>query len=461
MSPFATISGGLPAESYSRELLEAVSAAVFATDAVGRIVFYNQAAADLWGVRPELGKTEWTGAWRLYRLDGTPLPHDQAPMAIALTEKRALGNIEIIAERPDGSRVNLIPHATLLYDASGNVTGAVNWLEDVTDRERGDVYVQRLAAIVESSHDAVISKDLNGVINSWNQGAQRLFGYRAEDVVGKSITILFPPDHLDEEPTILERIRRGERIEHYETVRRRKDGTLVDISLTVSPVRNAEGKIIGASKVARDITEHKRAQQQRDLLLREMIHRTKNLLSIAGSLVVLGGRSAGTREQTLKDIRERLSALSRAQDLTLPDAGGTTTRTTTLHTLLQTIMAPFSDRKNAGSFAANGPDAGLTGNAVTSFALLLHEFATNACKYGSLCQSGGRVNVEWSLVNDELSLIWTERGGLPVQGAPRSEGFGSVLTQAIARQLGGQITRDWKPEGLTISLSVPAGRLTA
>jgi PAS domain S-box-containing protein len=382
-------------------------------------------------------------------------------MAIALREKRTVENIEIIAERPDGSRVKLSPHATLLYDASGNVTGAVNWLEDVTDRERSDVYAQRLAAIVENSNDAVISKDVNGIINSWNQGAQRLFGYSAEDVVGKSITILIPPDRLDEERTILERIRRGENVEHYETVRRRKDGTVVDISLTVSPVRNAEGKIVGASKVARDITENKRAQQQRDLLLREMIHRTKNLLSIAASLVVLGGRSARTRDETLKDIRERLGALSRAQDLTLPDAGGTTTRTTTLHTLLQTIMAPFSDRKNAGSIATNGPDVQLTGNAVTSFALLLHEFATNACKHGSLCQAGGRVNVEWSLLNDELALIWIERGGPPIQGAPRSEGFGSVLVQAMARQLGGQIARDWKPEGVTIQLSIPAGRLTA
>ena len=123
VSPFATVCGGLPAESYARELLEAVPAAVFATDAVGRIVFYNQAAVDLWGIRPELGKTEWTGAWRLYRLDDTPLPHDQAPMAIALKEKRSVGNIEIIAERPDGTRVNLIPHPTLLYDASGSVTG--------------------------------------------------------------------------------------------------------------------------------------------------------------------------------------------------------------------------------------------------------------------------------------------------------------------------------------------------
>ena len=129
---------------------------------------------------------------------------------------------------------------------------------------------QRLAAIVESSDDAIISKDLNGTIISWNRGAERLFGYRAEEAIGKPIIMLIPEDHIDEEPDILRRIRQGDRIEHYETVRRRKDGSLVDISLTVSPIKDVQGKIIGASKIARDISERKRAekalQEARDLL---------------------------------------------------------------------------------------------------------------------------------------------------------------------------------------------------
>jgi PAS domain S-box-containing protein len=118
----------------------------------------------------------------------------------------------------------------------------------------------QMAAIVESSDDAIISKDINGIIQSWNRGAELLFGYRADEVVGRSIAILIPAERLDEEPGILERIRKGESVDHYETVRRRKDGTLIDISLTVSPMRDAEGKIIGASKIARDVTEQKRAE---------------------------------------------------------------------------------------------------------------------------------------------------------------------------------------------------------
>jgi two-component system, chemotaxis family, CheB/CheR fusion protein len=124
-----------------------------------------------------------------------------------------------------------------------------------------------LAAIVESSDDAIISKTLEGVISTWNRGAERLFGYAAEEVIGKSITLLIPPSHIDEEATILAKLRRGERIDHYETVRMRKDGTLIHVSLTVSPVKDLNGTIIGASKIARDITDRKRA----DAALRQEI----------------------------------------------------------------------------------------------------------------------------------------------------------------------------------------------
>src|SRR6185312_14025472 len=119
----------------------------------------------------------------------------------------------------------------------------------------------RLAAIIESSEDAIISKTLDGVIQTWNAGAERLFGYRAEEAVGRSITLIVPPERLDEEKEILARLSRGERIDHFETVRMTKDGGRVDISLTVSPIRDAGGRIVGASKVARDVTERRREEE--------------------------------------------------------------------------------------------------------------------------------------------------------------------------------------------------------
>src|SRR5436190_3907935 len=121
-----------------------------------------------------------------------------------------------------------------------------------------------LAALIDSAEDAIISKTLEGIITSWNKGAQRIFGYTADEVIGKPVTILIPEGHLDEEPTILARLRAGERIEHYETIRRRKDGTLINISLTVSPIIGPNGRIVGASKIARDTTEQQQARKALD-----------------------------------------------------------------------------------------------------------------------------------------------------------------------------------------------------
>ena len=139
-----------------------------------------------------------------------------------------------------------------------------------------------LASIVESSDDAIISKTLDAIITSWNKGAERMFGYTAEEAVGQSVTILIPPDRQHEERTILERIGRGERIEHYETVRQRKDGSLIAISLTVSPIKNVEGRIVGASKIARDLTERKQAEARENILMAELTH--MNRVAAAGVL---------------------------------------------------------------------------------------------------------------------------------------------------------------------------------
>ena len=151
-------------------------------------------------------------------------------------------------------------------------------LIDLSDRKRADQIGQRLASMIELSDDAIVSKNLDGTITSWNKGAERIFGYTAAEAVGQSITILIPSEHQQEE-TILERIRRGQRVDPFETVRRRKDGSLIDISLTVSPVKNEQGEIVGASKIAHDITERKRHEAQIALLAREAEHRTRNILA--------------------------------------------------------------------------------------------------------------------------------------------------------------------------------------
>ena len=163
-------------------------------------------------------------------------------------------------------RIGVIRSALMEIDSRPHVLSSFT---DLTERKQAEDAIGQLAAIVESSDDAIVSKDLNGVIMSWNKGAEKLFGYAAEEVIGRSIMILIPPDRLDEETRVLESIQRGERIDHFETVRRRKDGPLVEVSLTVSPVRNKKGRVIGASKIARDITGRKRAEEEIARLLAE------------------------------------------------------------------------------------------------------------------------------------------------------------------------------------------------
>jgi PAS domain S-box-containing protein len=228
---------------------------------MGILSFYNSPAAVLWGRNPRIGdpSERYCGSLFLRRSDGTIIPHDQSPMALAIREGRAFRNEEATIERPDGSRVPLLVNVNPLRSPNGEILGAVNVFFDATEIKRAEDARDRLAAIVESSDDAIISKDLNGVIVSWNRGAERLFGYTASEAVGMSVTRLIPDDRWDEEPGILERVRRGERTDHYETIRRRKDGSLIDISLTVSPIINDRGQVIGASKIARDISERKHA----------------------------------------------------------------------------------------------------------------------------------------------------------------------------------------------------------
>ena len=298
-----------PVKSSERELecrkvLDALPAAIYTTDADGRVTYFNQAAVDLAGRRPELGKDEWCVTWRLYRSDGTPLPHDQCPMAVALREDRSVRGVEAVLERPDGMRVSFLPYPTPLRDASGALVGAVNMLVDLTDRKASEDARAYLSAIVESSDDAIISKSLDGVVTSWNRGAEAIFGYKADEMIGRSIATLFPPDRMDEEDLILDRLKRGERVDHFETVRRRKDGREIDVSVTISPVRDETGRVIGASKIARDISGQKRTEAAlRDLhenLERRVAERTRELAEANDRLIV----EAAEREHAEAALRQ-------------------------------------------------------------------------------------------------------------------------------------------------------------
>jgi len=316
-----------------------------------------------------------------------------------------------------------------------------------------------LSAIVDNSDDAILSKTLDGVITTWNAGAERLFGYSAAEAVGQPVTILVPEDRFHEEADILRRLRAGERIDHFETVRCRKNGDCLDVSLTVSPVRNEEGAIIGASKIARDITEQKRAFAQQAVLLREMNHRIKNLFSVTASLVALSARHFEDGDTLARDLEARLHALARAHALTMPDPDGAmgAATSTTLVPLLEAILAPYNDA--AGSrISISGCDAPLAGTALTSMALVLHELATNAAKHGALGAPDGRLTIHLS-TEERLRMTWVETNVPHSPSDCPPEGFGATLERAALRGIGASIRREWKEDGLAITLDLPLGQV--
>ncbi len=604
------------------QLLDSLPLAVYMTNAEGVLTYFNRAASDLAGREPVVGTDLWCVSHKLYSADGMPIEHSECPMAITLRERRPVRGVEIIAERPDGTRIPVLPFPTPITDAAGNFAGALNVLMDISElkqarqslerradiqaamhrftdrlyratqvtdayeaaldvmgevlgcnrtsvlefddagvarfvawrglsdgyrraveghcpwkpgeknpepifiedfgatdepdglkatikaehirglafvplvgadgtigkfmlyfddphvftaeemdlsvviarhlgfslnrwqtegiRQTADDARGRIAAIVESSGDAIISKDLNGRILSWNKGAERLFGYLAEEAIGKSITMLIPEGHLDEETHIIGRVRRGERVDHYETVRQRKDGSLVDISLAVSPIRNSHGQVVGASKIARDISERRRADEHKTLLIHELNHRVKNTLATVQSLALQSLRNGHSSGRD--DFEGRLIALSRAHDiLTNENWQGAW-----LEDVVRQTIAPFGE----GRVVAEGPFVRLSPKQSLAISMALHELATNASKYGALSAEAGTVNIVWTVSGNEpalLKLTWTEKGG-PAVTPPAKQGFGSrMIARSLANELAGTAELDFKPEGVVCSISTPIG----
>src|SRR5256885_1318812 len=248
-------------EMLYRGLLDNALDCIITMDADGRVLEFNPAAERVFG----FARSEAVGK-ELAELIIPSRMREQHRRGLAHFLKTGEGpvigkRIEIAGVRKDGTEILVELAITALKTNSSPVFTA--YLRDITDRARHEEAGRRLAAIVESSDDAIVSKDLTGIITSWNGGAEKLFGFSTDEAINKPITIIIPPDRYHEEQQILDRINSGERVDHFDTVRRRKDGTLVNVSLTVSPIRHADGRVIGASKIARDISDRVRNDRRR------------------------------------------------------------------------------------------------------------------------------------------------------------------------------------------------------
>lgn len=308
--------------------LASIGDAVIATDNDARVTFLNPTAQRLtgWSENEAVGRPLHE-IFNIVNEDTRKLVESPVIKAIRMGSIVGLANHTMLIAK-DGTEHPIDDSAAPIRDESGNVLGVVMVFHDITERRVAERAQARLAEIVESSADAIVAKDLNGIITAWNRGAERLFGYTEQEVVGKPITLIIPSDRQDEEVMVLDRIRRGERTEHFETIRRRKDGSLVEISLTVSPIRNRRGEIVGASKIARDITENKRlkaeleahlineqalrmeaesANRSKDVFLTTLGHELRTPLNaIVGWLSILRGKNCQE-----DDLREGLEVIER------------------------------------------------------------------------------------------------------------------------------------------------------
>ena len=332
-------------------------------------------------------------------------------------------------------------------DSTDAITAYGTVTRNLTESKSAEQRLRSLASIVESSDDAIVSKNLDGIIANWNRGAERIFGYTSEEAIGQPITMVIPADRQSEEREILTRIRRGERIDHYETIRRRKDGSLIVVSLSVSPVRNAEGQIIGASKIARDITEQKQSQEQIATLAREAEHRSKNLLATVQATVRLS--QSETPNGLKQAIEGRIQSLANVHSLFI----NTHWIGADLSTIATQELAPYSE-KNQRRVRIDGPPVLLEPDVAQVVAIILHELATNAAKYGALAVPGGQVELKWSHGADRrLHLRWTESSGPKVQ-EPTHKGFGGRIIEQMIAQRSGKSHFNWHADGLVCEITL-------
>lgn len=308
-----------------------------------------------------------------------------------------------------------------------------------------------LAALVESSDDAIIGMELNGIINSWNRGAEEIFGYTAEEIVGQSIQVLIPEDRRPEENHILESIKRGERIKQYNTIRRRKNGRKLYVSLSVSPIFDDNQKIVGVSKIARDITDQVQAREAQTLLLHELSHRSKNLLAVADVIVRQTAKRTSARE-LVERIGGRLQALSVNQDLMVNEQWRHVELQQVVRCQLEPIIQSHEDRINV-----SGPFCLVNPRVAQAIGLAIYELTNNAQKYGALSTPKGYVKLTWSLADTdkggrEFTMRWREYDGPPVK-PPRKRGFGTtIIQQMVANSVLGKASIKYLPSGFEWTL---------
>nr|WP_077967709.1 PAS domain S-box protein [Ensifer adhaerens] len=425
-------------EERLRAIFSQSAAGIVQTDLTGRFLLVNNRFCEIVGYSERELLT--------MRIRDICLPQDVAEsdrLFKMMAESGQGFELENRCLRKDGTLVWVASSVSALRNKHGSQQQATAIIVDITERKRAQDVERRLAAIIASSNDAILGIDLGMKITSWNAGAERLYGYTADEMVGRSVLALVPEDRQGEEPVILRQVSAGLKVEPYETVRRNKDGRSVDVLLSVSPIYDAYGAIVGASKLAHDITARKDAERLQSVLVGELNHRVKNLFA---TVLAISRQTLGHGQLDAADVRSfeaRISSMARAHDLLIHG----TWEKAELRAIVAQSISPYSPDR----FEVSGPSIQVPPRAVVSICLALHELATNAAKYGALSVDKGRVAITWTLEAGSparLILRWEETGG-PLVKQPTRRGFGSRLIESLlAAELNGTVNIAYDPQGV-------------
>jgi two-component system, chemotaxis family, CheB/CheR fusion protein len=347
--------------------------------------------------------------------------------------------------------MRIVPYRTV----ENAIDGVVITFFDITERKLREEERTLLAAIVDSSNDAIFTVSPGGTITSWNAAAERLYGYTAREVIGQSVTLLIPPDRLSEVALIDERVMAGERVDHLETVRLAKGDRPIDVSLGVSPIRDAAGDITSISVIVRDLSDKKRAELQR-IMLAELNHRVKNSLAIVSALARRTLRNSPSPAAFVQAFEGRLKAFGRTHNaLTQERWVGVG-----IGQLVTNELQPYKGR-DPNRTRVSGRTVLLRPRAALALGMTIHELASNAVKFGALSMSG-RVEVSWEVAEPsadaKVVLHWRESGG-PRVTEPVHKGLGRrLIEEMLTYELGARVSLSFPPEGLRCRIEFPLSR---